>query len=456
MKAFSSLIPRGGRVKRWIMIGILYQSILQINGQNINTVAGAGTAGFSGDNALATAAQIFDPGRVTLDKAGNLYIADTYNNRIRKVTAGTQQITTVAGTGAGSFSGDGGLATSATLFHPFSVAVDTGGNLYIADRNNNRIRKVDKSTGNISTIAGLGTGAYSGDNGLASAAELFYPIDIVGDGKGNLFIADQNNNVIRKIVIGTGVITTVAGKGSGAYSGDGGLATSAELFYPTGIAVDTSGNLFIADEGNSAIRKVSKSNGLISTLAGDGNGAYTGDNGAASLAELNNPTGLALDAAGNIFIADQFNNVIREINASTGKITTIVGDGTAAYAGDGAPAISAELNYPSGVAIDLSGNLFIADYANNRIRMVSASTLTGTKGMSFNSNSFTVYPNPALGSISIKSNFVLNTITIYNSIGEVVYTEKTNSTTELIDLSRQPSGLYILKIAAGSFRFLKL
>jgi trimeric autotransporter adhesin len=315
-------------------------------------------------------------GGVAIDSAGNLYIADTLNSRIRKVSGGT--ITTVAGNGNGTFSGDGGPATSASLNWPTGVAVDSAGNLYIADDANHRIRKV--SGGTITTVAGSGstggTGGFSGDGGPATSAELGSPYAVAVDSAGNIYIADATNNRIRKVSGGT--ITTIAG--GGAALGDGGPATSAQLSSPTDVVVDLSGNLYIADGGNNRIRKVTA--GTITTVAGNGTGAFSGDGGPAAGASLSNPTGIALDGQGNIYVADSANERIRKVTGGT--ITTFAGNGEYQFSGDGGPATSAELNLPvitpAGIAIDSAGELYIADGNNYRIRKVSNGIITTVAG----------------------------------------------------------------------------
>jgi hypothetical protein len=341
----------------------------------ITTVAGGGTPIYPsiGDGGAATNASINSPYGVAVDAVGNLYIADTDNNLIRKVSA-KGIITTVAGSGAYGFSGDGAAATNASLGDPYRVAVDALGNLFIADSENNRIRKVD-TNGIITTVAGSGIlnngfMNFYGDGGEATNAGLSYPSGVAVDGSGNFFIADQENQRIRKVST-NGVITTVAGNGTGAYSGDGNTATSASLYWPSDVAVDAIGNLFIADSENNRIRKVS-TNGIITTVAGGGAGGGVdglGDGAAATNASSSYPNSVAVDTFGNLFIADVRNQRIREVNAS-GIITTVAGFGYNHYSGDGGPATSASLSYPEGVGVDVAGNFFIADAGNNRIRKV--------------------------------------------------------------------------------------
>jgi len=284
--------------------------------------------------------------------------------------AATDDIVTVAGSGTGGYSGDGGPATAAELNGPGGVAVDAHGDLFIVDNGNDVIREVNGNTGDIATVAGNGAFGYSGDGGPATAAELNGPGGVAVDAQGDLFIPDYGNDAIREVNLSTGVITTVAGNGTAGYSGDGGQATAAELNAPSSVAVDAHGDLFIADSINNRIREVNLSTGVITTVAGNGTAGFSGDGGQAIAAELNGPSAVAVDAQGDLFIADLGNDLIREVKASTGVITTVAGDGTAGFSGDGGQAIAAELNSASGVAVDGHGDLFIADTFNNRVRRV--------------------------------------------------------------------------------------
>jgi sugar lactone lactonase YvrE len=278
------------------------------------------------------------------------------------VTVATGIITTVAGNGSRDFFGDGGPATNAALNHPGGLAVDNAGNLYIADRYNGRIRKVSASTGIITTVAGNGDGDFSGDGGLATNARFWNANAIAVDSAGNLFIADIFNFRIRKVSAATGIITTVAGNGAQGFSGDGGAATNAEFEYATGVSTDSAGNVYIADSLNNRIRRVSAATGIITTVAGSANVLFLGDGGPATNAAFYSPSGVTVDSLGNLFIADTWNYRIRKVTAATGIITTLAGDGYAMdLPGNGGPASKAQVSDPTGIAVDGAGNLYIAD-----------------------------------------------------------------------------------------------
>ena len=427
-------------------------------GGKINTVAGNGSAGFSGDGGPATAAFLYTPQGAVFDSAGNFYIADYSNLRIRKVTSGiintvagngnptqptpvngvpalgtvlnsalgliqdpsgnifiadqsncmarelvnsTNLINLFAGFGTCGYSGDGGLAINAQLSQPGQTARDSSGNIYIADAGNCAIRKVD-TAGNISTFAGNPGGVlscgYSGDGGPATSAQLYSPESVFVDANNNVFIADTTNHVIREVQSGT--ITTVAGSNVSGYGGDGGPATSAKLYFPYGVATDGAGNIFIADTYNFRVRVVNAQTKTISTYAGNGYPGFSGD-GPATQNSVYYPAALAVDANDNLFIADTSNQRIRWVDAG-GTMTTIAGNGTAGFSGDNGPALSAMLYQPSGIFEDASGNLLLSDSANYRVRKINAAAAVGrsTGSLSFSTTTVGVTVGPSIVTLS--------------------------------------------------------
>lgn len=329
----------------------------------LTIVAGTGVTGYSEDDVPAISAALGYITGLAVDGAGNIFILD--QTRVRKVSGGI--ITTVAGNGTFGYSGDGGPAIAAEWKQPGGIAVDAAGNIYIDDSGNNRIRKV--ANGVITTVAGNGTAGYAGDGGTATQAELNNPTGIAVDSSGNVYFADTGNSRVRKLV-GT-IITSVAGNGTSGFNGDGGAANLAEL-SPSGVAVDTAGNLYITD-ASSRIREVA--NGIINTVAGNGTQGFGGDTGPAISAELNRPVGVAVDLSGNLFIADSGNTRVRKV--ARGVIQTVAGGGSV---GDGGPPNTAQLAGPMGVATDLAGNMYIADQDSNRVRMISKGTITTVAG----------------------------------------------------------------------------
>jgi sugar lactone lactonase YvrE len=349
----------------WLILIVLP---IILNGQStpaIQTIAGTGDSGFGGDFGDALSAQLNAPSAVAVDVLRNLYIADTRNNRIRRVDT-DRRISTIAGTGSPGFSGDGGPAVAAQLNQPLGVAVDVQGNLYIADTLNQRIRKVDLF-GRISTIAGTGSNGFSGDGGPAVQAQLSRVVGLAVDFFGNVYAADVDNNRIRKIDP-LGRITTVAGSAAGGFAGDGRRATAAQLNQPRDVAVDGLGQLYIADTSNNRIRRVNLS-GIISTVAGNGEAGFSGDGRVATEASLNFPRGVAMDQAGQVYIADMMNNRIRMVNFQ-GVISTAVGNGEPGFSGDGGPALHASLHFPRDIHVTPNGEIFIADLDNHRVRKV--------------------------------------------------------------------------------------
>jgi hypothetical protein len=352
----------------------------------INTVAGDGSWIYVRDGVAATNAPIFLPSGVAVDAAGNLFLSDSSNNRVRRVDVVTGIITTVAGNGNPGFAGDGGLATSAEVNNPSALVLDGAGNLYIADSNNDAVRVVNAVTGIITTVAGTGGHqGRSGDGAAATAALLNTPNGLAFDAAGDLYISDTGNNVVRKVNV-AGTISTFAGNGSAGYNADGISATAAALNSPWGLATDAAGDLYIADLNNNRIRKVNA--GIITTVAGTGTSGSIGNGQTATQAELNDPAGVAVDVGGNLYIADSGNNVVRKVNAVTGNITVIAGTGSQSVGGDGGPADQAGIYGPYAVTLDGMGDLYVADVFHNRIREIQ------------NTQSFQKYPAIRVGRVS--------------------------------------------------------
>lgn len=334
--------------------------------QSLVTIAGTGVTGSGGDGGPGTAATLFAPTGITVDGAGNIYFTDGSNHRVRKVTP-SGQITAFAGTGRLGNTGDGGAAIDASMNSPTGIVADGAGNVYISDTGNHRVRKIS-TDGRITTIAGTGRNDFGGDGGQALDAFFSSPSGLALDGSGNLLIVDRGNFRVRKLNLATGVINTVAGNGLAEFDGDGGLATEASLYVPAGVAVDAAGNIYICDQGHQRIRRVSASDNKIRTIAGNGMAGYNGDGIAAESASLNNPFFMAVDSAGDLYIADQSNHRVRKVNVSSGLISTVAGTGISGSAGEPSSPIAVQLASPTGVAIDATGQLFVADRLNHRIR----------------------------------------------------------------------------------------
>lgn len=424
--------------RKWLMYILLLMSSLVVEGQPISTVAGNGIIGNTGDSGFAVNAKISLPIGGAFDKIGNYYF--TTGSTIRKVdTLGI--IYTIAGKGNG---GDGGQAYDALLGNSQGVTVDSVGNIYIAETANNRIRKIDKSTGIISTVAGNSIAGFYGDNGLAINAKLNYPLDLCFDKNGNLYIADAGNNRVRKINT-SGIITTVAGNGNVGYSGDGSLADTSAIGAVQGLCIDDTANIYIASEQN-RLYKVAASTGIISTVAGNGVFGFSGDGGLATNAQLD-PFKVTWDNYGNIYIADRADNRIRIVN-TLGIIYTAAGTGIGGYNGDVGDADSAQLYKPAGVAIDNCGNLYIADAYNDRIRKVT-----------FNPNCFpervkevnklkdiNIYPNPTKEQLTVASGSSVKDVMILNTIGQVLIAQKNYSNKAVVDVSALSTGIYFIKV----------
>ncbi len=332
----------------------------------IATIAGNGIPGTSGDGGPATAANVEQGYGLATDPSGNVYLADDLNSGIRKISS-LGIISTIGGTGTPGYNGDGIAATTAQVNGPTAVVADASGNVYVCDNNNNRVRKISAS-GIMTTIAGTGVAAYLGDNGPATAAQLNTPDGLALDAAGNLYIADDINFRVRK-VDPTGIITTVAGTGISAETGDGFPATAAQIGLVSGLAIDGLGNLFLSLSQDHIVRKINTS-GIISTVAGNGTIGYSGDNGPATTAQLNFNYEIAADATGNLYIGDWSNHRVRKVDP-TGIITTLAGGSVSGFSGDGGPATAAQMVDASGVATDNVGNVYVYDFGNERIRKIT-------------------------------------------------------------------------------------
>jgi streptogramin lyase len=339
----------------------------------ISSPVGTGKKGFAGDGGPAAKAELNQPFDVTFDRHGHLYFSDTFNHRVRKVDAKTGIITTVAGNGQKGFAGDGGKATEASLNEPYGVKVDSDGNLYIVDRLNYCIRKVDAKTGIITTVAGTGgKSGYAGDGGPAHQALLVEPNGICLDGNGRLYIADVAGHRIRVVDLKTGMIDTLLGNGQGVTAGDGGPLKDATTFGPRAVAMHPDGSLILVERNGHCVRRLDLKQGTIHRFAGTGKKGYSGDGGKALDATFDGPKELDIDQEGNVYIVDTENEAIRRIDAKTGIVTTIAGKGRTKTPGlgDGGPATEATLGRPHGVAVGPDGGIYIGDTNSHRIRRV--------------------------------------------------------------------------------------
>lgn len=409
-----------------------------VQGQIITTIAGTGSSGFSGDGEVATSARLNLPFNLTFDKSDNIYIADTYNNSIRKIDSETGIISTIIGTA------DKKLVSE--LKTPTGLTFDNYQNLYIADLANLRIRKVNLETGSRMTLVGQ----RSETEAPNINASLGGPFNVVFDKIGNLYISINGDSKVSKVDFSTGKISTVAGTGVAGFSGDGILAKESQLSNPTGLALDGKGNLFISDSGNERIREVDLTTGIISTVAGTGVTGFSGDGFEATKTQLSNPLGLAVDKQGDLYVVDRGNNRVRKINMSTGIITTIAGTGEEGYSGDGDLARNAKLSNPTGLAFNNEGDLFVVDRGNNRIRKISGLT-SNTEELELES-SLLVYPNPSTDKITIelKNNLELKSATLFDIRGKQVKVQMINKT---LNVSRLPRGIYVLRLKTSKGAF---
>ncbi|MCW3121098.1 MAG: hypothetical protein JWQ38_590 [Flavipsychrobacter sp.] len=416
------------------------------NAQNITTYAGGGSSGL-GDGGPATAGAIGYTAGIAVAPNGDIFIADGNNHRVRKITKSSGIITTICGTGTAGFSGDNGPASVATLNFPTWIAVDNKGNVYITDGYNNRIRKIGKD-GIIRTVAGNGIAAYNGDNIPAISASLNGAQGICVDVHDNLFIVDGANPRIRK-VDPSGIITTYGGTGIAGPGTDNGPATASQLRNIFGICVDNIGNIYVAETNeDSKIRKINGTTGIITTFAGTGVWGFSGDGNEATTAQLKSPFSVGADNLGNIYIADNGNNRIRKVDAS-GKINTIVGTGTAGFGGDGGSALSAIINRPENVVVDLCGNIFISDFGNKRVRKVTydpvCDPIVGVDILYFE-QTLSIYPNPTTEELHIDNLQNKASYSIQNILGQTIQQGTLRQGSNTIALQHIAGGIYTLII----------
>jgi sugar lactone lactonase YvrE len=408
----------------------------------ISTVAGDGKPGYHGDGGNVDSCELYNPLDIYIDTANNIYISDGNNLRIRKLNLATGAMTLIAGNGTTAYAGDNVAATSTGL-NPYGIFADGTGNVYIADVGNNSVRKVNGATGIITTIAGNDTAGFSGDSSLAVNAKLYWPSDVCVDTAGNIYIADMNNNRIRKVNSANGNIYTIAGNGNTGYSGDGGPATNATFNAPTYICLDRNNNLYISDVNNNVIRKIDATTGNISTVAGNGTPGFSGDGSAATGAELLAPAGIYVNKTGDLYIADENNDRIRMV--SGGIINTIAGGGSGSGIGDGDLSFYAILSGPSGIYASDSGAVYFADMRHNRIRYIAKPNAVTNISLQ---NALNIFPNPTEGLFTIQLNSLHNNcgLKIVNMLGESVYDAEISRPVTQINLTNQPEGMYFVQL----------
>lgn len=428
-------------MKNFIYFIISFFSISITFSQTVSTFAGypSATGVFCGTtDGTGTASRFCVPNGIAIDASGNIFIADTNNHTIRKITPAG-----VVSTFAGEAGVIGNINTTNILFpaqfyNPNGVAVDNSGNVFVADTNNNKIRKITPA-GWVSTFAGSGTAGST--DGVGTTAKFNSPTDIAVDASGNVYVADKNNHTIRKITPSS-VVTTLAGT-PGIFGSADGLGSNAGFYFPSGIAVDSNGNIYVADTSNSTIRKITSS-GLVSTIAGSA-GLQGSTNGLGSLARFRLPTGLTVDASGDIFVTDTFNHTIRKITLS-GIVSTLIGSTGTSGSTDGNSTL-ARFFAPQGIVIDNFGNMFIADTNNSRIRKITGIPL-GNTNFEFQFN-IKLYPNPATSLLYIQSlnNSILDKVCIFDLTGKKIL-EQTKNTNQ-IDVSNFIKGMYLIEIFSG-------
>lgn len=395
--------------------------VLHTSAQIITTVAGTGNFGYNGDGIPATSANMSGPTAVVADSHGNFYISSNLDCRIRKVSV-DGIISTVAGTGVPGFSGDGGPATLASISQPEGLCIDKSGNLFICDSYNNRIRRID-TNGIITTIAGTGEGDFGGDGGPATSAKLWGPMSVYVDEGGNIYIADAGNKRIRK-VDADGTITTIAGTGVSGYNGDGISANSAMIGFPRGVSKGKNGNIYFGDISNRRIRMIDRF-GYISTVVGTGISGHEGDNGPATNAKILGPKDIVFDKYGNMFFVDGGTDRVKKVNTA-GIITNVAGSDDIGFGGDGGPATAASLVQPGSIALMPNGDLLIADFGSKRVRMVT--NVVGVNNMPEPAyDRVVVFPNPAYGHFEVRLSANIKeevTIRIFDITGRCMFSKQ--------------------------------
>ncbi len=437
------------------LLGILWCVMIfcgaSANAQTISTIAGNGVSSSAGagDGGLATAASIDVPTSIATDASGNVYFSQSPSNRVRKINAITGIITTICGNGTATSTGDGGLATTATIRGPYGIAINASGDIYITeDLNGNRIRKIDAITGIITTICGNGVDTSTGDGGLAINATISRPVSICFDAAGNIYISSfglgttggtSNGSRIRKITVATGIITTICGNGTQTSTGDNGLAINATINNPVAIALDASDNIYFVEQAGNRVRKITATTGIITTICGNGSPSSAGDNGLAVNANVNFPTGLDINKiTGDIYIAEQRGHRIRKITATTGIITTICGNGTASSTGDGGFATNATLSHPSSIYY-VNNKIYIGEYLGYRIRVIT--------------NCPTITINPTNLPVGAVSSFYSQTLTQTGLVGTPIWSISTGALPSGLTIASGTGVISGTPTVGGTFNF---
>jgi len=421
--------------------------------QIITTCVGNGTVGYGGDGGAATNCQLTYPLGLLLDNNGNLLIC--HQNFVRIIDLATGSVSAVAGNDTARTAGDGRPATAAQLVNPYAVCSDANGNLFVTSWNNYTVREIYGASDTIRDFAGIDrVGGSSGDGGPATAAELGAPFGISIDTmRKYIYIADEYNYRVRRIDMATNIISDFAGTGVNGYSGDGSLATNANFSRTTGVSVDRDGNVYIGDWDNGRIRKVDIATNIVTTIAGNGVIGYSGDGGPATGAMISKPSAICFDRCGNLYFTDEDSSIVRLIDASTQIITTIAGNGIAGFSGDGGPASAASFNHPDGICIDTAGNLYIADYYNQRVRKMTVSIMCDialSTNIAKKESGIGLYPNPTTTQLTVTTPNTVKEVTISNLIGQTIFTRLYDQETAEINTSGLPPGVYLVRVSDGN------